>query len=332
VRRECYEEVKAAAEKRAEEDLLNLLLPLDPVDPSDAEAAARREKTREKLRARLAAGEFETREVEVTVEDKPLVMTAIGGSEEMGIDLQNFMERMMPSRSRTRRVPVSEARQILAQQAADGMIDRDSIDEEAVHRAENQGIIFIDEIDKVCSREDGKHGPDVSREGVQRDLLPIIEGSTVTSRHGPVRTDHILFIAAGAFHVSKPSDMIPELQGRFPIRVELDNLSKDDFIRILTEPRNALTRQYASLLETEGVKVAFRKDAVERIAAIAAQVNERSQNIGARRLHTVVEKLLDDVAFHAPEMRGQTVTITAKYVDEKLAEILKDEDLSRYIL
>jgi len=242
------------------------------------------------------------------------------------------MERMMPSRSRTRRVPVSEARQILAQQAADGMIDRDSIDEEAVHRAENQGIIFIDEIDKVCSREDGKHGPDVSREGVQRDLLPIIEGSTVTSRHGPVRTDHILFIAAGAFHVSKPSDMIPELQGRFPIRVELDNLSKDDFIRILTEPRNALTRQYASLLETEGVKVAFRKDAVERIAAIAAQVNERSQNIGARRLHTVVEKLLDDVAFHAPEMRGQTVTITAKYVDEKLAEILKDEDLSRYIL
>jgi ATP-dependent HslUV protease ATP-binding subunit HslU len=332
VRSERFETVRGQAEERAEEKLLDLLLPLDAAAlDADAERAERTQAGRERFRRQLRDGQLEDSEVEITVEEKPVVMSAVG-ADELGVDLQGFMERMMPSRTRTRRVRVREARRILIQQAAESMIDQESIAEEAVRRVENSGIIFIDEIDKIASSVKNVSGPDVSREGVQRDLLPIIEGATVNTRYGHVRTDHILFVAAGAFTVSKPSDLIPELQGRFPIRVELDSLGKDDFVRILTEPKNALTRQYAALLDTEGVRVEFRPDAVDRLADIAAAANHSMQNIGARRLHTVMEKLLEDVAFHAPDMRGQTVPVTAAYVDQRLADIIKDEDLSRYVL
>ena len=333
VRSERYEDVREEVESRAEDELLSLLLPLKPLEASEnPELTERRERTREKLRQRLRDGEMEEREVDITVEDKPVVMTAMGYQDEMGIDLQNLVERMTPGRSRTRRVTVAHARHILAQQLAEQLIDPESLAEEAVLRAENQGVIFLDEIDKVANREGERHGPDVSREGVQRDLLPIVEGTAVNTRHGIVRTDHILFIAAGAFHVAKPSDLVPELQGRFPIRVELDSLGQEDFVRILTEPRNALSKQYVALLGTEDVRIEFQPDAIERIAEIAASVNQRTQDIGARRLQTVMEKLLEEVAFHAPDMDGETVSITPAYVDERLDEITKDEDLSRYIL
>jgi ATP-dependent HslUV protease ATP-binding subunit HslU len=254
------------------------------------------------------------------------------GMEDLEISLKEMMGNMFPEKTKRRSLKVPEALKALTQEEASRMIDMDKVSREAIQRVEQSGIVFLDELDKVAGRESGGAGPDVSREGVQRDLLPIIEGSTVNTKHGQVRTDHILFIAAGAFHVAKPSDLIPELQGRFPIRVELENLTKDDFVRILTEPKNALIRQYTSLLETEGLEVQFTPEAIEEIAAIAASVNERTENIGARRLYTVLEKLLDDISFHAPEAVKKDITITADYVHEQLRDVIRDEDLSRYIL
>jgi ATP-dependent HslUV protease ATP-binding subunit HslU len=251
--------------------------------------------------------------------------------EEVGINVRDMLQNLMPGRTRRRRVKVKEARRLLAQEEAQKLVDVDEAVSLAVQRVENSGIVFLDEIDKVAGREGG-HGPDVSREGVQRDLLPIVEGSSVTTKYGVVRTDHVLFIAAGAFHATKPSDLIPELQGRFPIRVELEPLTRADFIRILSEPQNALVRQYVELLRTEGVELSFAPDAVEAIAAIASAVNERTENIGARRLYTVMEKLLEEISFTAPDLSGTTLTVDAAYVETRLADVVKDEDLSRYIL
>ncbi len=330
-RQEQLDQVREKAEHLAEERLLDLLLPLPHRNPSDTDQELHNA-TRERFRERLRDGKFEDKSVEIVVEEKPVVFQGVvAGAEEMGVDFQNMIERMIPPRTVRRHVTVAEARKVLCDQEADKLIDKDKVVHEALERVENSGIIFIDELDKVAGREKG-YGPDVSREGVQRDLLPIVEGTTVSTRYGPVRTDHVLFIAAGAFHVSKPSDLIPELQGRFPIRVELKDLTKADFVRILTEPRNALVKQYTALMETEGVKMEFKPDAIEEIASIAASVNSRTQNIGARRLQTVMEKLLEDVSFNAPEMSGEAVTVDAAFVKEKLAGIVKDEDLSRYIL
>ena len=330
-RQEYLDQVHEKAEHMAEERLLDLLLPLPQRGSSETDQALHNA-TREKFRQRLRDEKLEDKTVEIAIEEKPVVFQGVvAGAEELGIDFQNMIERMVPSRTIRRQVTVTEARKILLDQEADKLIDKDKAITEALARVEDSGIVFIDELDKIAGRETG-HGPDVSREGVQRDLLPIVEGSTVSTRYGVVRTDHILFIAAGAFHVSKPSDLIPELQGRFPIRVELKDLTKADFIRILTEPKNALIKQYTALMETEGVKLKFTRDAVEEIAGIAATVNQRTQNIGARRLQTVMEKLLEEVSFNAPDMNGVTVTVDAKFVKDKLAGIVKDEDLSRYIL
>jgi ATP-dependent HslUV protease ATP-binding subunit HslU len=273
-----------------------------------------------------------TVELEVTRPVSPMieVMTP-QGMEEIETNLKDMLQNFLPKRSKKTRMQVPEALETLAQEEAARLIDMDAATKEAIRRVEQSGIVFIDEIDKIAGRE-ALHGPDVSREGVQRDLLPIVEGSTVNTKHGPVRTDHVLFIASGAFHVSKPSDLIPEFQGRFPIRVELEALTQADFIRILTEPENALIRQYTALLATEGVTIVFRDEAIGEIARIAADVNARTESIGARRLHTVMERLLDQISFDAPEMRGQEVTIDAAYVRERLESILEDEDLSRYIL
>jgi ATP-dependent HslUV protease ATP-binding subunit HslU len=278
---------------------------------------------------------LEEREIDLAVEVKsnPMVQIFSGaGVEHMGFDMQSFFDRLTPSREETRRVKVSEARKILLPQEAERLLDREKITKIALAQAQDSGMIFIDELDKIAAKYDKTVGPDVSREGVQRDLLPIVEGSSVQTRHGLVKTDHILFIAAGAFNVAKPSDLIPELQGRFPIRVELSPLGKEEFLRIMTEPKNALTKQYAALLETEGVKIRFRKDALEEMAQIAEDVNNRSQNIGARRLYTVFEKLLEDLLFEAPEIGSQTVMITADYVRQRLKNIAASEDLSKYIL
>lgn len=333
VKAEKIEEVRPVAEKRAEERLLDLLLPLPPRRAGPEEGAEPQYmETREKFRKKLQEGRLEDRPVELTTQEKPLILTGmVAGGEEMGIDFQNMLERMIPPRTQTKKVTVGEARRILTQEEAEKTIDKERAIKEALDRAENTGIIFVDEIDKIAGRETG-HGPDVSREGVQRDLLPIIEGTTVPTRYGLVKTDRILFVAAGAFHVSKPSDLIPELQGRFPIRVELETLTKEDFIRILQEPRNALIKQYTALLETEGMKVSFEQDAIEEIAQIATEVNLRTLNIGARRLHTVMEKLLEDTSFNAPDIDHKELVINARYVREKLQPILKDEDLSRFIL
>jgi len=321
-------EVAGKAERRVEERLLDALLP----GARDEDASA----TREKLRAMLLAGKLEDREVEVAVETRSMpgidVFTP-QGVEHMGIDFQAFFEKLAPPRARERKLTVREARKALLQEEADKLIDREKVNQEAVRRAETSGIIFLDEIDKICSAEGARTaGPDVSREGVQRDLLPIVEGSTVNTRHGVVRTDHILFIAAGAFHVSKPTDLIPELQGRFPIRVELGSLGRADFLRILREPRNALTKQYAALLAADGVAVSFTDDALEEMARIAEDVNQRTQNIGARRLHTILEKLLEDPLFDAPDYLAGALTVDGAFVQRKLAKIVEDEDLSRYIL
>ena len=334
VKSEMIQDVQEKAEKMAEERLLDLLLPPVPrsTEPSNVEAEEQRLSTREKFRKKLQDGELANRIVEITTHEKPYVLQGIvAGGEEIGMDFQNMLEKVIPPRAQARKVSVAEAKRILTQDEAEKLIDKEKVMHEAIRRTELFGIIFIDEIDKIAGRE-GTHGPDVSREGVQRDLLPIVDGTTVNTRYGMVRTDRILFIAAGAFHVSKPSDLIPELQGRFPIRVELEDLGKEEFLRILTEPKNALIKQYKALLETEGIKIRFENDAIEAIADIAVQVNKRTQNIGARRLHTVMEKLVEDTSFDAPDMDGAEVVIDAKYVQDKLQAIAKDEDLSRYIL
>jgi len=335
VRSEQMRTVQEQAEAAAEERLLDLLLPAPCTGGAEApdEVARPRAETREKMRRRLRAGDLDDREVVIAVEEKPVVAQAvIPGAEELGFDFQNMLESMLPSRTRTRRVRLAEARALLTAQESEKLIDREAVVAEGVRRTENSGIVFLDELDKIGSRSDEAHGPDVSRQGVQRDLLPIVEGTTVATRYGMVRTDHILFIAAGAFHLAKPSDLIPELQGRFPIRVELSDLGEPEFVRILTEPRNALTKQYRALLETEGVHLDFTPDAVEEIARIAAEVNRRGQSIGARRLHTVMEKLLEDVSFRAPTLRKKHLAVDAAYVRERLKDILADQDLSRYIL
>ena len=334
VKAEMIQNVQEKAEKMAEERLLDLLLP--PVskstEPSNVEAEEQRLSTREKFRKKLQDGELANRTVEITTHEKPYILQGIvAGGEEIGMDFQNMLEKVIPPRAQARKVSVAEAKRILLQEEAEKLIDKEKVMQEAIRRTELFGIIFIDEIDKIAGRESTR-GPDVSREGVQRDLLPIVDGTTVNTRYGMVKTDRILFIAAGAFHVSKPSDLIPELQGRFPIRVELEDLGKEEFLRILTEPKNALIKQYKALLETEGIKVRFENDAIEAIADIAVQVNKRTQNIGARRLHTVMEKLVEDASFDAPDMDGAEVIIDAKYVQDKLQAIAKDEDLSRYIL
>jgi len=336
---ERREAVRETAEKRAEDRLLDILIPKPkpptpppgeaPKPPSQNDLAT----TREKFRAKLRSGALDKRLVEIEVEDSPspsFEMTSSQGIEQIGLNLQDMLPGMF-SRRTAKKMPVGEAREILAQQETDQLIDRQQVSGEARLRVEQAGIVFLDEIDKVAGRESGQ-GPEISREGVQRDLLPIVEGTTVGTRYGPVKTDHILFIAAGAFHVSRPSDLIPELQGRFPIRVELESLTGEDFVRILTEPENALTKQYCALLATEGVTLDFTPDAIEALARLAVEVNSNTENIGARRLATLLERLLEEVSFEASEMDGVHVNIDAAYVDRNLAELVKDEDLSRYVL
>ncbi|MFL6203486.1 MAG: ATP-dependent protease ATPase subunit HslU, partial [Thermoanaerobaculia bacterium] len=294
----------------------------------------RNQRTRDKMKARLEAGELEESLVELQVEQKmaPVqVFGSISGMEQMETDLQQMFERIMPKQAQQRKVPIKEARRILLEQETEGLIDRAMVAREARERVEQGGMIFLDEIDKIAGRE-GSRGPDVSREGVQRDLLPIVEGTNVSTKYGMVKTDHILFVAAGAFHVSKPSDLIPELQGRFPIRVELDALTEQDFVRILTEPETALTKQYSALLSTEKVDLEFTPDAVAEIARLAVEVNAATENIGARRLSTLMERLLDEVSYDAPDMAGVSVTVDGEYVRRVLSEIVQNQDLSRYVL
>jgi ATP-dependent HslUV protease ATP-binding subunit HslU len=333
VREEERAKVRVRAREQAEERLLDLLLPPPKMAPTGA--ASDHSDTREKLRRLLREGRLDDRTVEIEV-TKPSAGSMVEvmtpqGMEDIQSSLKEMFDNLMPKRSKTTRVRVPEAIDLLTQEEATRLIDMEVATKEALRRVEQAGIVFLDEIDKIAGRE-GMHGPDVSREGVQRDLLPIVEGSTVNTKYGPVRTDHILFIASGAFHVAKPSDLIPEFQGRFPIRVELDALSQGDFIRILTEPENALTKQYVALLDTERVRLAFTPDAVAEIARIAADVNDRMENIGARRLHTVMERLLDQTSFDAPEMGGQEVTVDGAMVRDRLGAILQDQDLSRFIL
>ncbi len=337
VREERMTELRPRARQVAEERLLDVLLPppahVEVVDPS---AAAQRDpaQTRERLREQLRAGRLDGRTVEIDVREQSFPsFEIISGSnvEEVGINVKEMLPGLFQGRTRRRRLKVPEAFDHLTQEEEQKLVDMETVSRTAIQRVEQSGIIFIDEIDKVAGREGGQ-GPDVSREGVQRDILPIVEGTTVNTKYGMVRTDHILFIAAGAFHVSKPSDLIPELQGRFPIRVELEPLGKDDFVRILTEPRNALIKQYIALLETEGLDVRFLDEAIERIAQLATDVNERTENIGARRLHTVMEKLLDEISFEGPDLPDKSVTIDEAYVRRMLDDIVSNDDLSRYIL
>jgi ATP-dependent HslUV protease ATP-binding subunit HslU len=340
VKAEMAAAVRERAEGLAEERLLDLLLPRRPGESfvsgtlEEVSPDASRDATRDKLRGQLRAGKLDERPIEMDVQASagPMFEVFPGqGMEEIGINLKDMLSNLMPGRTRRRRVKIGEARRLLAHEEAQKLVDVDEAVGQAIRRVENSGIVFLDELDKIAGREGGR-GPDVSREGVQRDLLPIVEGSTVTTKYGMVRTDHILFIAAGAFHVAKPADLIPELQGRFPIRVELEPLTRQDFIRILSEPQNALIRQYVELLKTEGVTLRFTEDAVEAIADIASTVNQRAENIGARRLYTVMERLLEQVSFDAPSLTGQALAIDAKYVHGHLADVVKDEDLSRYIL
>jgi ATP-dependent HslUV protease ATP-binding subunit HslU len=338
VREERVAEVREKARRAAEERVLDLLLP--PLPPSadyDEQAASIREqaqRTREKLREQLREGRLDQKQVEIDVREKafPSFEIIAGSSvEEVDINVKDMLPGLFQGRTRRRKLSVPEALEALSQEEEQKLVDMDTVSRAAVERVQQSGIIFIDEIDKVAGREGG-HGPDVSREGVQRDILPIVEGTTVNTKYGMVKTDHILFIAAGAFHVSKPSDLIPELQGRFPIRVELEALGRDDFIRILTEPKSALVKQYTALLSTENVNIRFTEGAISRIADFAALVNERTENIGARRLHTVMEKLLDQISFDAPDLSDKQVTIDEAYVERMLADIVRNEDLSRYVL
>ena len=346
VREEKVEEVAEKAEQNAEERLLDLLLPPPPAPrgdradkspTNDEKGAAANDhflRTREKLRAQLREGKLDDRQVEIETRERSFPAFEIissQGIEEMDINVKDMLPGLFGQRSKKRRMRVAEAMEYLTQEEENRLVDMDQVTRIAVDRAEQSGIMFIDEIDKIAGRERG-HGPDVSREGVQRDILPIVEGTTVNTRYGMVRTDHILFIAAGAFHVSRPSDLIPELQGRFPIRVELHPLSVEDFIRILKEPKSALVKQYTALLETEGTKLSFTDDALEEIAKFAATVNEQTENIGARRLHTIMEKLLDEISFEGPDLKKKNVRIDALHVRKQLADIVKNQDLSRYIL
>src|ERR1700730_14858070 len=346
VREEKLEDVSDKAEVNAEERLLDILLP--PAAPRPAAASTgglvlegttssgseSQGRTREKLRQQLREGKLDERIVEIDVRERNFPSFEIisnQGVEEMDVNIKDMLPNLFGQRTKKRKMKVNEAFEYLIQEEEQRLIDMDQVTRMAIDRVEDSGIIFLDEIDKIAGRESG-HGPDVSREGVQRDILPIVEGTTVNTRYGMVRTDHILFIAAGAFHVSKPSDLIPELQGRFPIRVELSSLSEADFSRILTEPKNALIKQYVALLDTEGLKLSFSEDAIAAIARFAAIVNERTENIGARRLHTILEKVLEDISFDAPEKKGEHVIIDAEYVRKMLTDIVKDQDLSRYIL
>jgi ATP-dependent HslUV protease ATP-binding subunit HslU len=348
VREEKLDEVAERAEQAAEERVLDLLLPPsppppDPAGPSAIQPAAMQveslrreqaERTREKLRVQLREGKLDTRMVEVEVRERAMPAFEIvsnQGAEEMDVNIRDMLSGFFGQQKKKRKMTVSEAFDYLIQEEESKMIDMDQVTRTAVERAEQMGIIFIDEVDKIAGRESG-HGPDVSREGVQRDILPIIEGTTVNTRYGMIRTDHILFIAAGAFHVSKPSDLIPELQGRLPIRVELTSLGEADFIRILTEPKNALIKQYTALLETEGVKLSFSEDGIATIARFATTVNDQTENIGARRLHTIMEKLLEELSFEAPDLKRKNIKIDDAYVSKQLADIVKNQDLSRYIL
>jgi ATP-dependent HslUV protease ATP-binding subunit HslU len=327
VREERLDQVADRAEQQAEDRLLDLLM------PPQAEATESIDRTREKLREKLRAGKLDDRMVEVDVKERgpTFEVSTNGNVEEMDINLKDVIPGLFGPRTKKRNMRVSEALEYLIQEEEQKLVDMDQVTRVALERVERNGIIFLDEIDKIAGREGG-HGPDVSREGVQRDILPIVEGTTVNTRHGFVRTDHILFVAAGAFHVSKPSDLIPELQGRFPIRVELKSLTEADFIRILKEPKSALIKQYSALLETEGIKLTFTEDALIEISRIAAQVNESTENIGARRLHTIMEKLLEEISFEGPDLKKKNVKIDAAHVKKQLSEIVKDQDLSRYIL
>lgn len=327
VREERLDEVEERAELNAENRVLELLL---PDQPGDGEGV---EKSREKLREKLKAGKLDDKEVEIEVKERaPQVHVAAGpGMEDMENNIKELLPGLFGPKMRKKKMKVAEALDYLAEEEEERLIDMDQVTKEALDRTERGGIIFLDEIDKIAGREGGG-GPDVSREGVQRDILPIVEGTTVNTRYGFVRTDHILFVAAGAFHVSKPSDLIPELQGRFPIRVELKSLTQEDFVRILKEPKSALTKQYMALMETEGIQLSFKDDAILEIAKLAEQVNQSTENIGARRLHTLLEKVLEEVSFEGPDMKKKKVQIDAAYVRQQLGEIVKDQDLSRYIL
>jgi ATP-dependent HslUV protease ATP-binding subunit HslU len=337
VKQEMREQVKTKAREKVTERLLDLLVPVPKSNTwepeQEKEDQERRQRTREKMKAKLDAGELEDRMVELNVEQKavPVQIFSNMGMENMDVDLQSMFDRIMPRNGQPRQLPIREARKVLLEQETEALIDRAAVNEQAVDRVENQGIVFLDEIDKVCGPS-SSHGPDVSRQGVQRDLLPVVEGTTVNTKHGPVKTDHILFIAAGAFHISKPADLMPELQGRFPIRVELTDLTKADFLRVLTEPKHALTKQYAELLKTEGVDLEFTKDGVEAIADIAFDVNRTHQNIGARRLHTILEKVVEEVSYDGPDLQNKHVLIDGEFVRQKLGAIIQSEDLSKFIL
>jgi len=335
VREQEQKGIEAEARSRVENRLVDLLAPAPPAfdaSPGSPDSPERYERTREKVRAMLLTGEMEQRRVEISIEHKavPMMFTGIG-MEQMDFDLQGMFEKILPRSTARREMTVAEARNMLFQQECDALINQEKVNAKAVELAENLGIIFVDELDKIVASEH-THGADVSRQGVQRDLLPIVEGTTVQTRYGFVRTDHILFIAAGAFHRAKPSDLMPELQGRFPIRVELKDLTKDDFVRILREPKSALTKQYEALLKTENIEIVFLDDAVEALAEFAFQVNQTTQNIGARRLYTIMERLLEDISFEAPEMKQGRIEINSGYVRERLADLAEDEDLSKFIL
>ncbi|PLX47045.1 MAG: HslU--HslV peptidase ATPase subunit [Desulfobulbaceae bacterium] len=349
VKKEERREVEQKAREMAEERLLDLLLPSMPsssnssrieipgnVETPGSDTAEKSESTRERFRKMLREGRLEEKEVEMEVtQAQPMPMIEVfsnAGMDEMESNLRDAFGKMFPKKGKMRKLTVAEAFKILKNEAVEDLIDMDKVTRKAVIRTEQSGIIFLDEIDKIVSRQGGGHGPEVSREGVQRDLLPIVEGATVTTKYGMVKTDHILFIASGAFHLCKPSDLVPELQGRFPIRVELKALGKEEFFRILTEPDNALLKQYVALMKTEGVNLVFAEDGVLEMASLAAEVNQKTEDIGARRIHTVLEKILEDLSFHAPNVENKTFTVTADYVREQLSDIARDEDLSRFIL
>ena len=336
VRQEQMESKKEESKEMVEERLLDLLLPILESKKSSSEGKNSENPTREKFRKKLRSGILDKRVVELDVSERPsgaiMEFMPVSMNDNMDMNIRDMLSNMMPKQSKRRRVNIEDARKILQQEEVSKLIDMDEVIRLAVTRVEQSGIVFLDEIDKVASRRSQSHGPDISREGVQRDLLPIVEGSTVNTKHGPVQTDHILFIAAGAFHLTKPSDMIPELQGRFPIRVELQSLNKEDFVSILTEPKNALIVQYTALMKTEGVELIFTKSAIDTIAEIACQINEDSENIGARRLHTVMEQLLEEVSFTAPDLKDKKISITPEYIQTRLSNLLKNQDLSRYIL